>query len=93
MGNDYSNVYPGPHYAPGGVLIGLKPRVHRGNIQLDTEAPHEAVGSGLAAIRGAAETSLVAFVAACNVEWSGWLPTPAPGWVEDLRDAVNQLAG
>lgn len=74
MGDNAHNFYPGAHYQPGPVLIGIKPTVHYGAVGPST-APHEAVGAGLAAIRGA--TSLSAFQAAMADEYPTWWPTYA----------------
>lgn len=94
MGDNVENFYPGAHVqpVPGGIALkGIKPRVHKASASIDSTAPHEAVGAGLAAIHTAA--TLTAFNAAMAAEYPTWWPTYSAQFGSVAFQTVTALPG
>lgn len=89
MGQVDWNVRANPHRNGAGVLLGIRPEVHRDlpAPTVDTKADHEAVGQGLVDVL-ASTSSDATFAAACRAEWPQWFPPVDPPWLSALRVSV-----
>ena len=66
-------------------LVGWKPDVHRGDLNIQATAPHEATGSALSALRAAAGVSSPAFASAMAAEFGQSFVASVSAVLPDLR--------